>query len=104
MNKLTRTLAIIAAILAQPAIAQTTCSAPDGGRLLASGCFQCHGTNGYNGGFSALAGVSQLDMLNKLKDMRTKPADANIMYPHALGYSNANLACIALYFSKQPKP
>lgn len=85
-------------------LAQTTaCTAADGGRLLASGCFQCHGTNGQNGTFNAIGGGSQKDMLNKLKDMRTKTAGSSIMNPHARGYTNAQLACITLYFSKQAK-
>ena len=84
--------------------AQTACAAPDGGRLLASGCFQCHGTNGQNGTFNALAGGAQLDMLNKLiKDMRSKSVGSSIMNPHAVGYTNDQLACITLYLSKQPK-
>jgi len=76
---------------------------PHGGRLLASGCFQCHGTNGKDGGFDALSGDGQIDLLNKLKEMRLKNAQENIMHPHARGYTNEQLACIALYFSKQPK-
>lgn len=76
----------------------------DGGRLLASGCFQCHGTNGMSGAFDTLAGDGQADMLNKLNDMRTKSARSNIMYPHADGYSADELYWITLYFSKLPKP
>lgn len=78
-------------------------SAADG-RLLASGCFQCHGTAGVNGGFTALAGISKIDMLHKLNDMRIKSARANIMYPHARGYTNDQLALIADYFARLPKP
>ena len=74
------------------------------GRLLASGCFQCHGTAGLKGGFGTLAGVGKLDMLNKLNDMRTKAARANIMNPHARGYTSYQLSLIADYFSKLPKP
>lgn len=101
----TRTLAlgIALALAAASAHAQTSCAAPDGGRSLASNCFQCHGTNGSNGGFDALAGDGQLDLLNKLKEMRAKSPGSNIMFPHARGFTNAQLACIALYFSKQPK-
>lgn len=104
MNRTLLTLAAALALVAPSAMAQTTCTAPDGGRLLASNCFQCHGTNGTSGAFDALAGDGQLDLLNKLKEMRTKSANSNIMYPHARGYTNAQLACISLYFSKQPKP
>ena len=76
----------------------------DDGRLLASGCFQCHGTSGLKGGFGTLAGVEKLDMMNKLNDMRTKTARSNIMNPHARGYTTYQLSLIADYFSKLPKP
>lgn len=74
------------------------------GRLLASGCFQCHGTSGVNGGFGTLAGVGKQDMLDKLNDMRRKPARENIMNAHARGYTNEQLNLIADYFSRLPKP
>lgn len=83
------------------ASAQTS---PADGRLLASGCFQCHGTAGVKGGFTALAGIGKADMLHKLDDMRIKSARANIMYPHARGYTNEQLALIAGYFAALPKP
>lgn len=76
----------------------------DGGRLLASGCFQCHGTSGMSGAFDTLAGDGQADLLSKLKDMRTKSAGSNIMNPHAAGYSDDDLYWITLYLSKLPKP
>lgn len=76
----------------------------DNGRLLASNCFQCHGTNGRGGGFDSLAGQSQTDLLNKLNDIRRKAADSNIMVPHARGYTSNDLYWITYYFSKQPKP
>lgn len=76
----------------------------DEGRLLASGCFQCHGTNGVNGAFGTLAGSGKQDLLNKLNDMRRKSARANIMYPHARGYTPYQLSLIADYFARQPKP
>lgn len=84
-----------------PAFSQAQFVANDA-RLLASGCFQCHGTNGKSGAFDALAGDAKLDMLNKLKDMRTKSAGSNIMIPHARGYTAQQLDMIADYFSKQP--
>ncbi len=73
----------------------------DDARLLASGCFQCHGTSGKSGAFDALAGDAKLDMLNKLNDMRKKAASGSIMYPHARGYTPQQLDMIADYFSKQ---
>jgi cytochrome subunit of sulfide dehydrogenase len=90
---------LAAATISHPAAAQSA-----DGRLLASGCFQCHGTNGVNGGFGTLAGVEKKDMLDKLNDMRRKPARDNIMNPHARGYTNEQLNLIADYFSRLPKP
>lgn len=78
--------------------------AADEGRLLASGCFQCHGTNGVKGSFGTLAGSNKQDLLNKLNDMRSKAARSNIMNPHARGYTPAQLTLIADYFARQPKP
>ncbi|MFM6985734.1 MAG: c-type cytochrome [Hydrogenophaga sp.] len=102
MNKLVW-VGALGAFFVSATAAQTACAVPDGGRLLASGCFQCHGTNGQNGTFNAIAGGGQLDMLNKLRDMRSKDPRGSIMNPHARGYTSEQLACITLYFSKQRK-
>lgn len=92
---------LAAGLWAQSAGAQVV----NDGRLLASGCFQCHGTSGLKGGFGTLAGVGKEDMLNKLNnDMRTKDARSSIMNPHARGYTSYQLSLIADYFSKLPKP
>jgi sulfide dehydrogenase cytochrome subunit len=99
-------------MLAALAAALTTCAAqaqtPDPllqhpGRLLASGCFQCHGTNG-RGGFDELAGESRAELLTKMNEIRRKSARSDIMAPHASGYTNDQLWLIADYFSKLPKP
>jgi cytochrome subunit of sulfide dehydrogenase len=92
-------LAAAATTISLPAAAQSA-----DGRLLASGCFQCHGTDGVKGGFGTLAGVEKKDMLDKLNDMRRKPARENIMNAHARGYTNEQLNLIADYFSRLPKP
>ena len=92
---------LTASLWAQSAAAQVV----NDGRLLASGCFQCHGTSGLKGGFGTLAGVGKEDMLNKLNnDMRSKDARSSIMNPHARGYTSYQLTLIADYFSKLPKP
>jgi cytochrome c553 len=96
-------LAFAAALLA-PAVRAQSALLQHPGRLLASGCFQCHGTNGMSGGFDTLAGDSREDLLNKLNEMRRKPPRDNIMNPHASGYTNEQLWQIADYFSKLPKP
>ncbi len=85
--------------------AQTsTAPLPPAGRLLASNCFQCHGTNGNPrvAGFDRLADKSANDIFEKLKEFQTQNDPNNIMKVHALGYTDAQLRAIADYFSRQP--
>jgi sulfide dehydrogenase cytochrome subunit len=56
------------------------------GRLLASNCFQCHGTLGL-GGFDKIRGSSADEAL----EFMSKPAKGNIMAAHAQGYTTAQL-------------
>lgn len=101
MGSKIRWAALAACLWAHAAMAQVA----DEGRLLASGCFQCHGTGGLKGGFGTLAGMSRQDMLDKLNnDMRSKDARSSIMNPHARGYTSHQLSLIADYFARQPKP
>ena len=91
--------AVAAALLAPAAPAQTT--APPQGRLLASNCFQCHGTDGRRG-FEQINGKSQTEIYSKLKEMQSKQPgteDYGIMIPHAKGYTDAQLRLIADYFA-----
>lgn len=62
------------------------------GRLLASNCFQCHGTLG-NGGFEEIRGKSA----NELLEFQRKPAGRDIMAAHAQGYTAEQLRQIAAY-------
>ena len=74
-------------------------SASLNGRLLASNCFQCHGTNG-KGGFDRLAGKSANEIYGDLKEFASGEEDANgIMAAHATGFSDSQLRSIASYFS-----
>ena len=81
-----------------------TSVAPSGeihpGRLLASNCFQCHGTNGSSGGFDRLQGDSRADLLDKLRNFASGDGDS-IMAAHALGYTDEQLQLIADFLSKQ---
>ena len=69
------------------------------GRLLASNCFQCHGTNGR--GMEELAGKSVSDIAGDMKEMAMKSPGAEMMFAHARGYSATQVNLIADYFSKQ---
>ena len=59
-------------------------SAPPVGRLLASNCFACHGTNGRPaGGFDRLAGESASEIYDELKEMagdRAGEIDIMVLY------------------------
>ncbi len=76
-------------------------TAPPVGRLLASNCFACHGTNGRPaGGFDRLAGESAAEIYDELKEMAGK-TDEGIMGVHARGYSDTQMWQLATYFSQQ---
>lgn len=69
------------------------------GRLLASNCFQCHGTNG-SGGFDKLAGSTEADIYDHLRKFALGLDEpSGIMAAHAMGYSDAQLRSIAKYLS-----
>jgi cytochrome c553 len=86
-------------LLGGPALAQST----DSGRLLASNCFQCHGTNGRPSvsGFDRLAGSSSSEIYSELKEMQGKTVGNDIMKVHARGYTDTQLRAIAAYFAAQ---
>jgi hypothetical protein len=64
------------------------------GRLLASNCFQCHGTGGM-GGFDKIRGDA-----SEVKEYLTKTASSDIMAAHAQGYTSAQLDAIIKYLQQ----
>ena len=78
-------------LLAAPAFAQTV----DNGRLLASNCFQCHGTGGV-GGFDRIRGSDAAEV----RDYLRKSARSDIMAAHAQGYTSAQLDAIIAYLKQ----
>lgn len=87
LAKAASTTAAPAAVVVQPA--------NTAGRLLASNCFQCHGTQG-TGGFDSIRGKDA----NEVYEYLTKPASGNIMAGHAQGYTKAQLQAIVAYLQK----
>ena len=71
------------------------------GRLLASNCFQCHGTNGKGPGFERLAGDSASSIYKELKAYQSKNKSNDIMAVHASGYTDAQLQALANWLSTQ---
>lgn len=88
----------LAAGLALPAAAQFRVPP---GRLLASNCFQCHGTNGRGPGFDTLAGKSATELYEELKEFQSGEEGEGLMARHAWGYTDAQLRALALYLSRQ---
>jgi cytochrome c553 len=95
----TITTAALLGLLATAAGAQT--AAPPAGRLLASNCFQCHGTNGNGPGFDSIAGKSVDEIYKELREMRSEAPGNDIMKAHARGYTDEQLRQISTYLSQQ---
>ena len=83
----------VAASTSDPATGATTASTE--GRLLASNCFQCHGTNG-TGGFDNIRGGEA----QEITEFLTKAANKDIMAAHAQGYTQAQLQKIITYLQQ----
>jgi mono/diheme cytochrome c family protein len=64
------------------------------GRLLASNCFQCHGTYG-SGGFEAITGGE----VDEVYEFSTTTLNSHIMAIHAQGYSQDQLDAIVRYLN-----
>lgn len=65
------------------------------GRLLASNCFQCHGTGGI-GGFERIRGGEA----GEVRDYLSLPANSSIMAAHAQGYTSAQINAIIAYLQQ----
>ena len=69
------------------------------GRLLASNCFQCHGTYG-SGGFEKVLRKSESELLSELNEYASGQKDPDdIMAAHARGYTPEQLQAIAKYLA-----
>lgn len=75
-----------------PAVSSNPRALDSPGRLLASNCFQCHGTGG-TGGFEKIRG-SEADEVREYRNLAKEPARRDIMAAHAQGYTDAQLALI----------
>lgn len=77
------------------ATATTAQPANTEGRLLASNCFQCHGTMGL-GGFDKIRGSEASEVL----EFMSKTASRDIMAAHAQGYTPEQLKKIIAYLQQ----
>jgi len=75
---------------------------PPEGRLLASQCFQCHGTNGQSkSGIDSIAGKNASELYKDLLEMKAKTT-SDVMYQQAKVYTDAELKAIANYLATLP--
>lgn len=72
------------------------------GRVLASNCFQCHGTNGYAGELK-IGEQSASSIISDINEMKAKDPRSNIMNVHARAYTAEEIQIIANYISQQSK-
>ena len=84
-------------------IAASRDAGPPPGQLLASQCFQCHGTDGRAvGGFESVAGKSAESMYKTLLEMSRRRPE-NIMDLQARAFTPDQLRLIAEYLSTLPE-
>ena len=80
----------------------TNPSVQSAGRLLASQCFQCHGSEGVSKTkIDSLAGESRNEIIKELTEMQGKNKN-EIMHLQAKGYSAEQIRLIADYFVGKP--
>jgi hypothetical protein len=67
-------------------------------RLLASNCFQCHGTNG-SGGFESIRG-DEAGEVREYRNLGQAPANRDIMAAHAQGYTDEQITLIVRHLQQ----
>lgn len=94
-SKTTRT--IVVTVTASSSTVPGTVTGNTQGRLLASNCFQCHGTYG-SGGFDRI--MRKSDLADELNEFLSGGEDSDgIMAAHMKGYTNDQLQLIAAYLA-----
>lgn len=89
------------ALMLTAGLASAQAQVGQAGRLLASNCFQCHGTNGKGPGFDTLAGKSSAEIYKELKEFQSGREGNGIMMRHAMAYTDAQVQLIANWFANQ---
>ena len=79
---------------------------PQGVRSMASACAMCHGSDGRaapNSTVAALAGRPKDEIVQSMAQFKSGQRPATIMHQIAKGYSDAEIAALAAYFSALPR-
>jgi cytochrome c553 len=71
--------------------------------VLASNCFNCHGTDGKaTAAIPALAGREKADLIEALQTYKDGTREATIMHQLAKGYTDDELVALGVFFSRLP--
>lgn len=79
---------------------------PKGVQSMAAACSMCHGANGRpvaNSAVAALAGRPRDEIVQSMAQFKAGTKPATIMHQIARGYSDAEVAAMADYFSRQSR-
>jgi cytochrome c553 len=88
-----------------PAFAESNL-APEGVRSMASACASCHGPNGRSARDSSVPGLAArpaAEIVEAMAQFKDGKRPATLMHQIAKGYTDAEVAAIADYFSKQAR-
>jgi len=94
-------LVVVGSLLLVGASLAAQAQTPPPGRLLASNCFQCHGTNGKGPGFDKLAGKSANEIYKDLKEFQSGKEGTGLMAKHSMGYTDAQMRQLSQWLSTQ---
>ncbi|GAB6053586.1 c-type cytochrome [Magnetospira thiophila] len=100
---MTRTFAISLAISSAMALTAPAMAQGPSGAMLANTCAGCHGTNGSSVGPASpnIAGFTKTYFIQSMMDYKSGARSATIMDRIAKGYSDADIAAMADFFSQQ---
>lgn len=77
---------------------------PAPGAVLAAPCAACHGTGGASpGAIPSIIGLDAAAMAQRMRDLRLAGNEATVMNRIARGYTDAEIAALAQYFSTQKR-
>lgn len=98
-----KTLIQSAVVAVIAVITSSVQAAPPPGQLLASMCFQCHGTNGQAINFESIAGKSAREIYKELLEMSKRKKPEGIMDLQARAYTPNQILLISNYLATLPK-
>src|SRR5712692_9336278 len=97
----TTNISLVAVAFLASTMAPAVAADPPAGRLLASQCFQCHGTNGQSqSDIPEINGMSANEMFQALREFKT--STETVMNQQAKVYTDAELRLIANYIATLP--